>query len=400
MLDLPHLTQISQSILSFSEAQIICRDCTGNLQNHRIPCIVLEHKVHWIIEIQWNIDHKIYIKILDITKKNRYHVVDCFKLCPRVLKSSKRETNGNRKKSRQRQWGSGERGGAHSLSRRIILGNPWELCYMLVPWGLQPCGHATFLPKTLQRLPRVIRKPSQRSLPSAPSHLSKLIYYPFPLYAFLQPLGPSVLSKCNYLVPSFGFCTSCCCVCSQPSPPSPTSPTSCLHRIRTFFSLLLFAFCLDIIFSEASDNDHLKILLVNCFKCTLALIPCISFITIQKGLIFIFVNLMSILPNLDDKSHESRGLICLMSWHTDSSKCVRYSWHSINNRIFVIRDWGNTMQNSFLREKEGNSVNERRENVQIKIHFSHLIVCHSYLYGQLIIPTNSQEWFIYHQSAF
>lgn len=99
------------------------------------------------------------------------------------------------------------------------------------PGSPAPCGHAAFLLTALQRLPRVIRKPSQLSLPSAPSHLSKLIYYPFPLYAFLQPLGPSVLSKCNYLVPSFGFCTSCRCVCSQHSPPYPASS----NRIRTFF---------------------------------------------------------------------------------------------------------------------------------------------------------------------
>lgn len=221
----------------------------------------------------------------------------------------------------------------------------------------------------------------------------------FPSMPFFSHWGPLFFLNVTILFPPLGFAPAVAVFAhNRPHPPQ-------LHPHHVFtglepFSLLLFVFCLDIIFSEASDNDHLKILLVNCFKCTLALIPCISFITIQKGLIFIFVNLMSILPNLDDKSHESRGLICLMSWHTDSSKCVRYSWHSINNRIFVIRDWGNTMQNSFLREKEGNSVNERRENVQIKIHFSHLIVCHSYLYGQLIIPTNSQEWFIYHQSAF
>lgn len=168
---------------------------------------------------------------------------------------------------------------------------------------------------------RVIRKPSQLSLPYAPSHLSKLIFYPFPLYAFLQPLGPSVLSQWNYLVAPLGFAPAVNVFAHNA--PHPTSPTSCLQRIRTFFP-----YCHSFFAEMAPSQRQVimiiwKILLVNCFKCPLALIPCIPLITIQKGLIFIFVNLMSILPNLNDKSHESGDLTCLMSWHTDSSKCLR-----------------------------------------------------------------------------
>lgn len=132
-----------------------------------------------------------------------------------------------KEKSRQRQSVPGNRElYIHSLER-LHQETQWEPCCLLVPDGrsLQLYSFAALLLKSLQRLPIVIRKPSQPALhyflrsPCPTQNSCTAFSHSTTFFNHWRLLFFQNVSV--FFLP-LGFCTSCCCICSQCFPPHPT----------------------------------------------------------------------------------------------------------------------------------------------------------------------------------
>lgn len=168
--------------------------------------------------------HEINIKNFNITRRGkRHYMVGCFKLCPRVLTSSKRETNRNRKGNQDRdrsELGIGE----------VQIPSPEE-CYQgtlenhVKSWFQRAWISSLIL--TLLSCWKHSKGFLWRSEKHSSLHCTKFpcplsrAGLPFPLRVFLQPLGLSIFPNVTTCSLLWRFCKSCFCLCSQRSPPLP-----------------------------------------------------------------------------------------------------------------------------------------------------------------------------------
>lgn len=168
--------------------------------------------------------HEINIKNFNITRRGkRHYMVGCFKLCPRVLTSSKRETNRNRKGNQDRdrsELGIGE----------VQIPSPEERYQGTLENHVKSWFQRAWISSLILTL-LSCWKHSKGFLWRSEKHSSPALHQiPLPTIKSRAALPPTCLSsatgafylpQCDHLFPPLTFLQELLCLCSQCSPPLP-----------------------------------------------------------------------------------------------------------------------------------------------------------------------------------